>query len=173
MTRRGTLFGLVILLIPMAAAAQEVTVTELIEVAPELANIQVTVEGELIGDYGWRRDGSVWTQLNGDSYVYEPIAEGGAARGGNIGVGVRIPSDLVAQLDAVGGYRMRGPVVRLTGTWKYHDPDRSGESYLDVSSLEMIEPGRALEEGLDWVVLLAGLVLAGAAGLGWVTRPSK
>lgn len=50
--------------------------------------LAVTVQGELIGDYGrdpvrhtrsrgFRSDGWMWTQLNGDPCVTDPIGEGG------------------------------------------------------------------------------------------------
>ncbi|HHC09116.1 MAG TPA: hypothetical protein ENK55_10435 [Actinobacteria bacterium] len=119
----------------------------------------VVVEGELVGDYGRRGDGTVWTQLNDDPYVYEPVAEGGPLRGGNVGIGVRIPAELAEDLDPPGGYRIRGPVVRLTGTWRYHDPARGGESYLDVVALEVVEPGRTVPKPLHPVALVVGVLL--------------
>jgi hypothetical protein len=157
----------------VAHAAEEVTVSDLIELSSDLAGKEVTVEGELIGDYGRRRDGSVWTQLNGDSYVNAPIVEGGPASGSNVGVGIRIPAEMAADLDSAGGYRVRGPVVRVTGIWKYHDPDRQGESYLEVRSLEVIESGRNLAEDPDWPVFITGLVLLAAAAAAWATRPQE
>jgi hypothetical protein len=126
----------------------------------------ITIEGELVGDYGFRSDGTMWTQLNDDSYARDALVDGGPRTGGNTGVGVRMPDALAAGLDPPGGYRLEGPLVRATGTWKYHDPDRGGESYLDVSSLDVVEVGRQLEEGPDWVVLAAGIVvLAFSLGL--------
>jgi hypothetical protein len=155
-----------------ALATNEVTVSELIEMAADLDGQEVTVEGELIGDYGDRDDGWTWTQLNGDTYVHEPIAEGGTPVGTNQGIGLRMPSTITDDLDDPGGYRSRGPIVRVTGIWKYHDPDRQGESYLEVESLSILEPGRSLHEGSNWLVVIIGILLGGSAAVAWVTRPA-
>jgi hypothetical protein len=158
-------------LVPSVAfAAEEVSVSGLIEMAAELSGQEVTVEGELVGDYGFRDDGWMWTQLNDDLYVRHPIREGGLPLGANIGIGVRMPARLAKDLDPPGGYRHRGPLVSVTGTWKYHDPERQGESYLEVESLVVIEPGRKLGEEPAWSVILAGTLLVGVSALIWFVR---
>ena len=63
--------------------------------------------------------------------------------------------------------------MQLTGEWRYHDPERSGESYLDVRAVVVVEPGKRLEEGPDWWVMVAGIVLVAGAGLLWMTRPRE
>ncbi len=127
---------------------------------------EITISGELIGDYGFRSDGTMWTQLNDDSYAADPVQDDGALTGGNIGVAVRIPEALAAQLDPPGGYRIRGPVVAVSGIWKYHDPDRGGESYVDGTSLKLVEPGRDLAEHPNYLVLVVGgALLFGALAL--------
>lgn len=159
-------------LVPSAAiAAEEVSVSGLIEMAAELSGQEVTVEGELVGDYGFRDDGWMWTQLNDDLYVRHPIREGGPPQGANIGIGIRMPAPLAEDLDPPGGYRHRGPFISVTGIWKYHDPERQGESYLEVESLVLIEPGRSLHEEPDWRAFVAGVLLVGAAALIWFVRP--
>jgi hypothetical protein len=144
----------------------EVTVADLL--ADPEAYREVVVRGELVGDFGRRGDGTVWTQLNGDAYAEAPLLAGGSLAGANVGIGVRIPADVWPELDQPGGYRARGPLVELAGVWRYHDPDRGGESYLDVTSLEVLEPPLALEEDMDWLPLGLGagfLALAAAVGL--------
>ena len=167
MVRSYALAVLVIglLLAPGSAAAAEVPVIDLIDDGGRYDGASVTVTGELVGDYGSRRDGMTWTQLNQDVYVTDPIADGGPPMGSNVGIAVRIPSDLLEGADAPGRYRQVGPVVTVTGTWRYHDPDRQGESYLDVNSLAPAAPGRALSEPPDWWAMAGGtaLLLAGGA----------
>lgn len=175
--KRLAVLALVLLAVPVPVAAQEgprVTVSELLARAAEITG-RVVVEGELIGDYGLRGNGYMWTQLNGDSYAYEPLLEGGALTGGNVGVAVRIPEEFVDKLGGPGGYRVRGPLVRVTGQWEYHDPDRNGESYIDVLSIDVLNPGGPLSEQPNYWVLVAGLVLVVGSvflrrGTGWWRR---
>jgi len=145
------------------ADATTTPVADLLEAADDFDGATITVEGELVGDYGFRDNGTMWTQLNDDSYARKAIVDGGARTGANIGIGVRMPAELGEGLDPVGGYRLEGPLVRLTGTWRYHDPDRAGESYLDVVSMVVVEPGRRIQEGPDWTVLAIGALLIGTA----------
>lgn len=170
---RVAFLATVILFVPApASAAEEVSVPEIIELGAELAGEEVTVKGELVGDYGFRDDGSMWTQLNGDVYVHWPIREGGPPLGANVGIALKMPLELTEALDPPGRYRNRGPVVRVTGVWKYHDSTRPGESYLEVQSLTVIEPGRQLKEEVNrTAVVLGALLLVGAGVIALLTRP--
>lgn len=153
-------------LIPVPGlAAQEISVSEVIEGAAELDGEAISVRGELVGDYGNRDDGWTWTQLNGDVYVDAPLREEGIPQGSNTGIGVRIPTEIMTGLGPPGGYRHRGPVVRVEGEWRYHDPERQGESYLQVESLVVVEPGHSFPEEVDWVPAVIGIVLLISAGL--------
>jgi hypothetical protein len=167
--RRLLLIAAIMLLSPVSPAAAaddgvQVTVAELLQDASVIKG-RVVIQGELIGDYGFRRDGSMWTQLNGDSYVYDPVLDGGPLTGANVGVAVRIPEAMARTLDKPGGYRVRGPLVKIVGQWQYHDPNRGGESYIDVLTLEVLEPGRGLVEHPNYWVLASGLLLIAAAAL--------
>lgn len=149
----------VAVLVAAPAIAGEVTVSDLVEDGASHAGEEVIVVGEFIGDYGNRRNGFTWTQLNGDPYGSAPVADGGELSGANVGIGVRMPSDLAFGLDAPGRYRTVGPIVQVTGVWKYHDPDRQGESYLDIAAVEVVEQGRSLSEPPSWIAFGLGLVL--------------
>jgi hypothetical protein len=153
---------IVFLALGAPAALAEVDVAVLLD-SPTDYSGEITVVGELIGDYGFRSDDFMWTQLNDDSYVTDPVLDGGKLTGGNVGVAVRIPSDIAQQLDPPGGYRVRGPIVSATGIWKYHDADRGGETYLDVTRITVVDPGRDLPEHPNPVVLVAGLILIAGA----------
>ncbi len=164
---------LVVLLAPPALAI-DVTAKELIDDGAEYDGMTVTVVGELIGDYGQRRGGYTWTQLNEDPYVVEPIARDGRPAGGNIGIGVMVPSPLMEGLDAPGRYRQVGPLVSLTGVWKYHDPARHGESFLHVAELALVRRGEALSEPPDWAALVGGAALmVGGALMLYARRRSE
>lgn len=160
-------------IIPQAVDAIDgprVSVSDLIADGEAYNNTLITVEGEFVGDYGFRRDGFMWTQLNDDSYARDALVDGGPRTGANTGIGVRMPSALGVDLDPVGGYRLEGPLVQLRGIWRYHDPNRGGETYLDVEGLVVIEGGRRLEEGPDWSVFTLGVVLIGTSIALWYRR---
>ena len=157
----------------LALAGHVVPVSDLLADGAQFAGSEIILEGELVGDYGFRHDGFMWTQLNDDSYARDALVDGGPRAGANVGVGIRMPAALAEGLAPVGGYRLEGPLVQATGVWRYHDPDRGGESYLDVSALTTIEDGRRLEEGPDWVVFVAGsLLLAVSFAMWWQKRRS-
>lgn len=80
--------------VPGTAAAEEVSVSELITNSEAMSRSEVTVEGELVGDYGFRGDGWMWTQLNGDAYVRSPIREGDQPLSGTRGSGLGCAPDL-------------------------------------------------------------------------------
>jgi len=149
---------------PAVAQEQIVPVADLLTAPARYDGAVITIEGELVGDYGYRASGMVWTQLNDDSYARDPLVDGGALTGANAGVGLRIPEVQMAGLSAPGGYRIRGPIVRATGQWRFHDPSRQGETYLDVSSVQVIELGKQLEEGPNGAAAITGVILVLAGG---------
>jgi opacity protein-like surface antigen len=171
----GVLVIVAVMVQVSAAQAVDVDVVVLVEDGASFDGQTVTVTGELIGDYGSRRDGTTWTQLNQDSYAQSPVSEGGALSGSNVGIGVRIPTELMVGLDNPGRYRMVGPTVQVTGTWRFHDPQRSGESFLDVTTLVTVEAGRALTESPNWVSYGVGglLILGSVLALGARTRARR
>lgn len=133
----------------------------------EFAGREIQVTGELVGDFG-RHSGAYWVQLNDDSYATAPLLETGQLTGGNVGIALRIPPglfDAIASNEQPGGYRWRGPIVAVTGEFRYHDPDRSGETYVAVVSIQLVEPGYPLpsEATGPWGVI--GMTLAFAAAV--------
>ena len=149
-----------------ARQATAAAVTDLLAAPESFDGTTITVEGELVGDYGFRRDGSMWTQLDDDSYATAPVVDGGDLTGANIGIGIEMSTAIGRGLDPPGGYRVRGPIVRVSGIWQYHDSARGGESYLEAVSVEVVTGGADLTEGPNWVALGGGIALvAVAAGL--------
>ncbi len=160
MRRWGVATVLAVAMVGIGSPAQAQTAGQLDRDGPDYDGATVTVEGELIGDFG-RHSGAVWAQLNDDPYARRPLLETGELAGSNISVALRVPVLLfdLAIADRPGGYRYRGPLVRATGIYRYHDPQRGGESYLDVAELELIEPGRELHEAGSTGAAVAGAVL--------------
>jgi hypothetical protein len=159
-----------VLVLASASALAAPVDVEVLLAEPQAFQGEITLTGELVGDYGRRGDGWVWAQLNDDPYAEHPLLERVAFAGGNVGVGIRMPYELADRLGPPGGYRRRGPLVEATGTWIYHDASRGGESYLEVASIVLIEPGRDLAEGPSWFRLAGGGVLLAAAATLWITR---
>ena len=158
----------------VAGAADDVAVADIVgdSAAFDAAVIgEISVRGELVGDFQ-RRGGWVWVQLNDDPYVDAPLRDGGTAAGSNVGVGVRIATGAFDGLEVTdpGGYRVRGPIVRVVGVWRHHDASRGGESYFDAASVDLLSGEHQLEEGAHGVALLAGIVLLVIAGLGALWR---
>lgn len=147
---------------PGAGAAAAETVTELDEQPERFHGRTVQVFGELVGDFG-RRDGHVWTQLNDDAYGTAPLREGGSLAGGNTGIALAMPEEVFDEVlgrqAAPGGYRTRGPLVEVTAVFHYHDPERSGETWLEATSLKLIEEDRPLSEPHRFAYGLTGAVL--------------
>lgn len=152
----------------LPAAATEVSAGEL-DAAPDGWNgLEVTVVGEVVGDYSVRRE-SVWVQLNDDPYVSEPLSESGRLQGTNVSVGVRLPSDLFSEAwGPPGSYRVRGPVLAVTGVFRYADPSTGGETFVDAAVIELIEPALALEAPpSEMGLLLAAVVMMALGGGLW------
>jgi hypothetical protein len=62
-------------------------------------------------------------------------------------------------------------LVEVTGIWIYHDPDRGGESYLDVTAIDVIDDSEALPvDHAPVPALLGGVLLASAAAVLVITR---
>ncbi len=161
-----------LLLATPAQAQATIPVSELSGAGAEYDSTEVTVEGELVGDIGERRDGTVWTQLNDDSYARDPLRDSGTHDEGNTGIGVRIDGSLGYQFEQVGGYRWRGPIVAATGIWHHHDPERGGESYLEVTALEFLEAPRLLTDSSSSFAWAIGGILIVAAALLYLRQRS-
>ncbi|MGF1667372.1 MAG: hypothetical protein ACFCVC_14005 [Acidimicrobiia bacterium] len=154
----------------LPAAAAEISIAELDAEAPNWSGLEVTIEGEIIGDYSIRGD-EVWVQVNDDAYVEDPLLETGRLAGGNVGMGVRMPSEVFStEWGAPGGYQTRGPVVRVTGTFRYLDPDTGGDTFVDAASVVLVEPARRLEPPPAEMDLLAAAVAMIALGAGMWAR---
>jgi hypothetical protein len=163
---RTVIVALISTLLAQPAAAGEVSIAELDAEAPSWSGMEVTIEGEIVGDYSIRGD-EMWVQVNDDAYADEPLIETGRLAGGNVGMGVRIPTEVFSTDWGVpGGYHTRGPVVRVTGTFRYADPATGGDTFVDATSVVLVEPARPLEPPAAEMGLLAGAVAMMALGAG-------
>lgn len=132
----------------------------------------VLVTGEIVGDYSVRSD-VVWVQLNDDDYVAIPLAEREGPSGGNAGMGVRMTLDLFDDSwGPAGGYGVRGPIVQVEATFRHNSRDDQGETFLDATSIELVEPSRPVEQrpGSPFRASVGGLLTLAGAALWWFGR---
>lgn len=160
----------------LAATAHGVEVAELDRDPTEWEGRQVTVRGELVGDYS-ARDEVVWVQLNDDAYADTPLLERSSPAGANAGIGVRMPTELFDPdtWGAPGRYGRHGPIVEVTGTFVYNEPV-SGDTFVDATGVELIEPARDIDLPVPvgtWIAALVVLVIGVALGIAAVHRQRR
>lgn len=136
----------VILAAVLAASLQiDVNVSELEKEPATWADRQVILTGEIVGDYSIRSE-VVWFQVNDDPYATTPLGENEVPAGVNAGMGVRIPRSLFDESwGEPGGYAVRGPVVRIEAVFRYSSAEDTGETFLQATQIELVEPARPIE----------------------------
>ncbi|HSJ34930.1 MAG TPA: hypothetical protein VLB85_07735 [Acidimicrobiia bacterium] len=158
------------------AAATTLEVAEILADPAQYADLRLTITGELVGDYSKRGEG-VWVQVNDDPFVAAPIVAGGDPSTTSTGVGALIPTDLfeAVVVGQPGRYGRTGPLVELDGIFRYHDPDRGGETYLEVEAASLVDPAREHPvPGPDrWLWVGAALLLAAISAAGAVRRSRR
>lgn len=150
-----------------AVAAETVSVSELDANSETWDGRTVTIVGEVVGDYSFR-DEELWVQLNDDPYVQSPVIETGSLAGGNIGIGVRMPSSSFSEdWGPPGGYHERGPVLEVTGVFRYADPETGGDTFVDASAVELIEAARPIEPppAETGLLVASGIMIAAGAAM--------
>lgn len=151
------------MLVAAPAAANELD--DLLADAAANDGTEVVLTGELVGDFSPRSEG-IWVQLNVDGYVDAPLLETGKLAGTNNGIGAFLPTELFDEAwGEPGGYRQRGPVVMVTAIFRYHDPRFQGETYLEVTGVELVAASMPLEEDANATLLLLGLAAIVAAAI--------
>jgi hypothetical protein len=154
------------------AEAIEVSVAQLERAPAEWNGREVEITGEVVGDYGIRRS-EVWIQVNDDDYVYRPLLETGEPAGSNSGIGVRLSPDLVdvERWGPPGGYRTRGPVVRIAGVFRYAWAEEGGDTFIEAVGVTLVEPARPLPAPPpDWTLIVVGTAagVMGAVSIGYL-----
>lgn len=108
---------------------------------------RVRYTGEVIGALLERDDGA-WTQLNDDVYGLGlgPLPVHRDFRGGNAGVGVWLPADVVAEVGMVGGPRASGDVLEVVGTFHRVEEATAEVAVIRVETGRVVQPGAAIED---------------------------
>jgi hypothetical protein len=167
---RALVMAFALMWLAAPASASQVSVTDLDGDPLSWNERQVTIRGEIVGDYSPRND-EVWVQVNDDAYVDAPSVETGELAGGNVGIGVRIPGGIFDESwGAPGGYKVRGPIVEVTGIFRYADPATGGATFVDASSVTLIDPAREMETPPPQMGLLVAAIAMMAVGFGMWAR---
>lgn len=119
--------------------------TDLVERAAALDGTRVTIRGEVIGDV-LRRKGYAWINVSD----------------GTTAIGVRVPLEILAPIQHVGRWGMKGDTVTVVGTFHRMDPASGGDLDIVADRLEVSELGGPLSHP----VARARLVAAAAGALG-------
>lgn len=150
-------FGLVCGGVAFAAdSPPRVSSVELVEEAALWDGRRVTFEGEAIGDVMVRGD-RAWLHVNDDAYAQTPVPAGGDLSGFNSGHAVYAPASEAEKVDVFGGYRTRGDIVRVTGTFRAADPEHGGDMIIEADRIEVVEAGFPIERQTPpWRLWLLG-----------------
>lgn len=129
------------------ALPEPVTSNELYDCPDEWDGRQVRYTGEVVGAVLDRGEES-WLQLNDDVYAQTsgPLPTHRDFRGGNAGVGARVPSDATGAIAHVGGPGRRGDLVEVVGTFRRVDEATGEVAVLEVRELEVVRSGAPVEQ---------------------------
>lgn len=106
----------------------------------------VTYTGEVVGDV-LDRDGGAWVLMNDDAYALEsgPLPAHREFRGGNTGLSVWLPDQLVELADTPGRPGQRGDVLRVRGRINRVDPADGGGLTLRAFDADVVAEAAAVE----------------------------
>lgn len=117
----------------------------------------VKVRGEALGETILDGTGGGWVNvlsdgvalgLWGDPQLFEPIGQ-------------------------YGGYHWRGAIVEATGVYNAACDRHGGDRDVHIEALNVVEPGRPLDRPAQPWKLIAGLAMAGTAGVLWMRHRER
>ena len=155
----GSVVAIVVLPVLPVGASTQVNVSELLTEADAYDLMQVTVVGEIVGDYGDRGD-VVWVQLNDDAYTHQPPGSARQLAGTNVGISVRMSGISLEDFGSPGGHGVRGPIVEVTGVFRNLHPEMGGLTFIDATDAVLVERSVTTpESGPDLAALIIGTIL--------------
>ena len=126
----GAIWSL-LLLLPLSAnaAAGNVGSTDLIEMASQYDGKTVSYGGEVVGDILYRGD-----------YAWIGISDGENT------VSVYLPAAEAKKIDYVGGYRVVGDTVKLTGVFHRACTEHGGDLDIHANTVQIVQAGHTVED---------------------------
>lgn len=156
-----------------ARASETVAITDLIQNMKEYDGQEVTIQGEAIGDL-MVRGPYAWITVNDDAYSKKSIEEGGELVGmSNAGIGVWIPTSETSGIRVLGGYKNKGDIVLLTGTFNRACREHGGDTDIHATRLEVTSPGYAFRKGFQYGRLMVIIILSAAIAFLWDVLRTK
>jgi hypothetical protein len=116
---------------------------------PDLDGETIVIEGEAVGDVLRTVGGGKWVNVLGDE----------------VGLGVWMDEDQVAQIEHLGDYQHSGDRIRVSGGLNTQCAQHGGEFDLHAESVVVVEPGQPLEHEprIEYALVgLAGMAIGGA-----------
>lgn len=160
---------------PIAAAQpalpEPVSSNELYDCPDTWDGRQVRYVGEVVGAVLDRGEES-WLQLNDDVYAQTtgPLPTHRDFRGGNAGVGARVPSAATDAISHVGGPGRRGDLVEVVATFRRVDGVTGEVAVLEVRELEVVRSGTPVAQpavpARPWVASAAAVLALAVVAAG-------
>ena len=154
-----------------AVADDTVSVVKLVDNMQRYDGKEVTIRGEAIGDI-MVRGAHAWITVNDDPFsLNRSIEEGGELIGmSNAGIGVWLQAEGTRDINVLGGYKNKGAMVRVTGTFNRACTEHGGDTDIHATRLVVLKEGHPFEHPFAWGKFLALVVLVLAAAALWAWK---
>lgn len=134
---------------PAYAAADQMTISDLIEDASVLDGTEVTIEGEVIGE-----------ALERDDYAWINVSDGTNA------IGVWVLRSQITQIEYYGDYKHKGDTVRVSGVFRKACTEHGGDVDIHCTQIDIVGKGHTVREAIsDSSIIAAGILLAVACAV--------
>ena len=146
MPKKALLFiiAVVLVLVPAAALAEGTAVNsnDLIDHAKDYDGTTIVYSGEVVGDILYRGD-----------YAWLAVSDG------NNTIGVYATAEQAKQISFVGGYGMRGDVIRVEGVFHRACAEHGGDMDLHADSVSVVTVGAAAPVAFSRPVVILAIAL--------------
>lgn len=157
-------------------AAYHVKTDELYAAMKKYDREQVSIEGEVVGDIIYHRDGA-WINVNDDAYSKRSIAEEGKPKGQNSGIGVWISKEDARKIQYKGDYFHKGDVVYIEGVFNSSCLKHNSDIDIHAKKLMVVKQGYEIDHGINLKLAMISIGFFIFATVGYsirrfyITRP--
>lgn len=140
------LFLAVCLCYPAYAAADRITISDLVENSISLDGMQVTIEGEVIGE-ALERGEYAWINVRDDTNA----------------IGVWVKRGQIAQIEYYGDYKHKGDTIRASGVFQKACTEHGGDVDIHCTQIDVIKSGYTVHEEITSSRVIAAVIFFAAA----------